>query len=375
MQPGDLQAVLRSAPDNVTTEMDLELWRVAVRAREDADSASALGTQTAHDLADGYRAGTLPAVLQRGMSDFLGRYGHRAVAEIDLGMPRWSDDPSHLFGVLAGYLRLDPEAATPEQHFADGARDARTMMLTLVRRARRRGRLRAVVVRFCLRRARALVGMREMPKFLIVTAMRRAHAVMLEIGGELAESGRIAEPEDVFFLDFDETKRAAAGDDLRATVSERRDRYDAELRRRHVPRVLLSDGTELEAVGSGSAAAEAGALRGTPASAGTVTAPARVILDPVGARLEPGEILVAPSTDPGWTPLFLTAGGLVMEMGGANSHGAVVAREYGIPAVVGVPRATEAITTGAEVTVDGAGGVVTLSSSATAPAGRPPHAA
>jgi pyruvate,water dikinase len=91
-----------------------------------------------------------------------------------------------------------------------------------------------------------------------------------------------------------------------------------------------------------------------------VTAPARVILDPVGAHLEPGEILVAPSTDPGWTPLFLTAGGLVMEMGGANSHGAVVAREYGIPAVVGVPRATETITTGAEVTVDGAAGAVSL---------------
>jgi pyruvate,water dikinase len=213
--------------------------------------------------------------------------------------------------------------------------------------------------------------MREMPKFLIVTAMRRARAVMLQIGGELAESGRIAEPEDVFFLDFDETKRAAAGDDLRATVSERRERYDAELRRRHVPRLLLSDGTELEAVGSGSAEAQAGALRGTPASAGTVTAPARVILDPVGAHLEPGEILVAPSTDPGWTPLFLTAGGLVMEMGGANSHGAVVAREYGIPAVVGVPRATEAITTGAEVTVDGADGVVTLPSRAAAPVDRP----
>ncbi len=83
-----------------------------------------LGTQTARDLADGYRAGTLPAVLQRGMTEFLGDYGHRAVAEIDLGMPRWSDDPAHLFGVLSGYLRLDPDAATPEQHFADGARDA-----------------------------------------------------------------------------------------------------------------------------------------------------------------------------------------------------------------------------------------------------------
>jgi rifampicin phosphotransferase len=89
-----------------------------------------------------------------------------------------------------------------------------------------------------------------------------------------------------------------------------------------------------------------------------VTASARVVLDPVGAHLEPGEILVAPSTDPGWTPLFLTAGGLVMEMGGPNSHGAVVAREYGIPAVVGVPDATTRITTGQQVTVDGAAGLV-----------------
>jgi len=91
-----------------------------------------------------------------------------------------------------------------------------------------------------------------------------------------------------------------------------------------------------------------------------VTGAARVVLDPVGAHVEPGEILVAPSTDLGWTPLFLTAGGLVMEMGGANSHGAVVAREYGIPAVVGVPDATLRITTGQQITVVGATGVVEL---------------
>ena len=97
---------------------------------------------------------------------------------------------------------------------------------------------------------------------------------------------------------------------------------------------------------------------GQAASAGAVTAQATVVLDPHEARLEPGRILVCPSTDPGWTPLFLTAGGLVMEMGGANSHGAVVAREYGIPAVVGVPGATDAISTDDEVTVDGTSGTV-----------------
>jgi pyruvate,water dikinase len=148
----------------------------------------------------------------------------------------------------------------------------------------------------------------------------------------------------------DETERAAF-------VAARREEYVRELRRRHIPRVLLTDGTEPEALAVAAAPPD-GALVGTPASAGTVTAPARVVLDPVGARLEPGEVLVAPSTDPGWTPLFLTAGALVMEMGGANSHGAVVAREYGIPAVVGVSGATTRLATGVRVTVDGASGVV-----------------
>ncbi|MDQ4213688.1 PEP/pyruvate-binding domain-containing protein [Microbacterium sp. ASV81] len=360
-RPGDLQTVLRSVPDNITTQMDLDLWRLAVAARSDAAAATALGTRPARDLADDYLAGSLPAVLQSRMADFLDRYGHRAVAEIDLGMPRWADDPAHLFGVLSGYLRLDAEADTPAEHFAAGARDATTMMRTLYARARKRSRIRARAVGFCLRRARALVGMREMPKYLVIIALRRARETMLAIGRELADAGLLADPQDVFFLGFEETKQVAAGADLRAVIRERRSRYDSELQRRHVPRVLLSDGTEPEAVSSAAAGPE-GALRGTPASAGTITARARVILDPVGAELQPGEILVAPSTDPGWTPLFLTAGGLVMEMGGANSHGAVVAREYGIPAVVGVARATETISTGDEVTIDGAAGTATVAS-------------
>ena len=101
-------------------------------------------------------------------------------------------------------------------------------------------------------------------------------------------------------------------------------------------------------------------MRGSPASPGLVTGKARVIRSPQGAHLEPGEILVASSTDPGWMPLFLTAGGLVMEMGGMMSHGAVVAREYGIPAVVGVAGATERIMTGDSLTVDGTAGVVSM---------------
>jgi pyruvate,water dikinase len=155
-----------------------------------------------------------------------------------------------------------------------------------------------------------------------------------------------------------EARAKLAGTDLRDLVRQRREEYERELRRRHLPRLLLSDGTEPEAVARAGAPAT-GALTGTPASAGSVTGVARVILDPVGAHLAPGEILVAPSTDPGWTPLFLTASGLVMEMGGANSHGAVVAREYGIPAVVGVADAVSRINTGDRITVDGSAGTIT----------------
>jgi len=144
-------------------------------------------------------------------------------------------------------------------------------------------------------------------------------------------------------------------------ISQARAEYEQELKRHHIPRVLLSDGTEPTAETRSTSTADA-LLRGTPASAGSVTAQARVILYPTGARLSPGEILVAPSTDPGWTPLFLTAGGLVMEMGGAMSHGAVVAREYGIPAIVGVPEATQRIATGQHITVDGSAGTVTIES-------------
>lgn len=331
--PGELQTVLRGLPHNVTTEMDLELWRIATRGPADEGSDDAE------------------------LKEFLGRYGHRAVAEIDLGMPRWSDDPRHLLGVLENYRRMSPAErakASPDQLFAAGAAEAEAMIETLTNRA---GPVRGRVVRALLNRTRELAGLRELPKYNFVRIIAAARAELGRVGEELNRFGRIAEPDDVYFLDFTQARAGLNGTDLHDVVASARERYDAELRRRHVPRVILSDGTEPEATTTEVAAD--GALTGTPASSGTVTGTARVILDPVGAQLEPGEILVCPSTDPGWTPLFLTAGGLVMEMGGANSHGAVVAREYGIPAVVGVARAVATIQTGTQITVNGTAGTVT----------------
>ncbi|MEU8245092.1 PEP/pyruvate-binding domain-containing protein [Nonomuraea sp. NPDC048916] len=349
---GEMQDVLRSLPHNPTTEMDLELWALAGRIEPEPFRRHPVG-----ELVRLYHAGELPPKAQQGIARFLGTYGHRGVAEIDLGLPRWSDDPAHLLGVLANYLRMDAGDLTPDALFARGAAEADVAMAAIVARARRRGRLRAALTRFALRRTRTYAGLRELPKFYLVQVLAGLRRSLLAVGEHLAATGVLGSADDVFFLTIEEARAALSGGDLHDLVAERRAGYERETRRRHVPRVMLSDGTEPEAL---SAPAAEGALTGSAASAGTVTGPARVVLDPVGAHLEPGEILVCPSTDPGWTPLFLTAGGLVMEMGGAMSHGAVVAREYGIPAVVGVPDATRRITTGQRTTVDGAAGTVTV---------------
>ena len=351
----ELQTLTRGLPHNPTTEMDLALWALTTRVRADPTSRDAIRNGQPPDLAQAYRDGALPSTLQSELAKFIGRYGFRAVGEIDLGVPRWSEDPSYLLGVIANYLRLEDGALAPDEQFRRGAGEAEAMVETMLARVhgpRRR------LLRFFLGRVRALMGSREMPKFVLIrTLFTPIRELLRPVGEELVATGKVTAWDDVYFLTLAEIREAVAGADVRDLVAARRAIHVREQARRYIPRVLLSDGTDAEAA---LISVPEGALRGSPASPGTVTARARVILSPHGARLEPGEILVAPSTDPGWTPLFLTAGGLVMEMGGMMSHGAVVAREYGIPAVVGVPGATDQITTGATITVDGSAGVVSI---------------
>ncbi|HVR20208.1 MAG TPA: PEP/pyruvate-binding domain-containing protein, partial [Polyangiaceae bacterium] len=243
----ELQTVLRGLPHNVTTEMDLELWRIAVELRRDVEAARAFREASVAELGRRYVERTLPNVAQKCLDEFLSVYGHRAVAEIDLGMPRWSDEPAHILGVLANYLRLEDPALAPDVVFARGAREADAMIDTLVARARKRSPLHADLVKFALGRARRLAGLRESPKFFIVLALATVRRSLAVVGTELAGRGAIETADDVFFLDLEEVRAALDGRDSRRLVSERRLAYEAELRRRHVPRVLLSNGTEPEA--------------------------------------------------------------------------------------------------------------------------------
>jgi pyruvate,water dikinase len=352
------QTVLRGLPDNPTTEMNLALWALAQTIQADPPTAALVRKSSPIQLSDAYRSGTLPPPLQRGLTQFLTSYGHRSVNELDLGVPRWSEDPAYLLGVLASYLQLRDSDRAPDRQFARAAQAAETTLAELTRRACHLGRLQGLLVGFLLRRARALGGLREMPRFALALLLAQARALLWPAGEALVRAGRLADAEDIFFLSLAELDAALDGADFRSKVSERRANFERERARRHVPLVLLSDGTE-PAIAT-AAEASGDLLKGTPASPGRVIGPARIILDPHAAQLAQDEILVAPSTDPGWTPLFLTAGALVMETGGAMSHGAIVAREYGIPAVVGVAGATRRIQTGQSITVDGISGTVTV---------------
>lgn len=353
----EIDTVLRGMPHNVTTTMDLELWRLA----SDAASHRELLTATpATELAAMYLEGRLPDI---GVDGFLAAYGHRAAAEVDVGLPRWAEDPAPVFAAIANYLRVtDPDQAA-DRRFATAAREAEAKIEELVRRARRTRPLRAAVAGFMMRRARALGGLRELPKFAWIYQLSAIRPQLLAVGAELVDRGLLESADDIMFLDMREAMAAVDGIDHRVRVASRRAEYAREMRRRNVPDVLLSDGTDPEALAPPQASAD-GSLKGMSGAPGTAIGPARVVLDPSDAHLEPGEILVAPSTDPGWTPLFMTAGGLVTETGGPNAHGPTVAREYGIPAVIGVPRATQEIRTGQRITVDGAAGTVTVDGAA-----------
>jgi rifampicin phosphotransferase len=355
--------VTRGLPHNVTTEMDLALWQTAVAIREDADGAAQVVDADADVLSTRWRAQSLPPAVQRAIDDFLERFGTRGVAEIDIGRARWREDPRLLLQVLKSYLQITDSERAPDVVFQRGAASAVASLEGLAQDVRRttHGWMKARLVRWAGRRVRSLAGLRESPKFTVIRLMGRLRAALLESGEELVAKGALGAADDLFFLQLDEAQALARGEsrDWRALTDARRAVYARERQRRQIPLMLLSDGVAHYAGGEASPAGAGEPWAGTPVSAGVVEGKVRVVHDPHGARLEPGEILVCPGTDPAWTPLFLSAGGLVTEVGGLMTHGSVVAREYGIPAVVGVADATRQLTTGMRVRVDGARGTIT----------------
>lgn len=362
IDPGRL---LAGIPGNKTTQGALELYRLS---------------QVPEPLKRvflNYKVGEIAPLLEKGkdgkvflerLEQFMLLYGHRGSKEFDLRQPRWRDDPSFIFQMIGNYLQLHGTDDTPLEHFSQMAQE-RERLAQLVSRRLSQGTLARVLpwrkwlFRAMLRRAHAYLPYRENPKYYALKCYYGSRRIFLEIGRRLSAEGYLESPDGVWFLTLSELetllrKKGSDREGLRRLIETRRGEWEANLSV-DPPFIVRSDGQALSYPGPYDE--DANTLGGTPASGGKATGKARVILDPAqGCAFNKGEILVAHHTDPGWTPLFLTAKALVMEVGGVVSHGAIVAREYGIPAVVGVKHATKLISTGDEITVDGNQGKVFL---------------
>jgi phosphohistidine swiveling domain-containing protein len=361
----DLSALERGLPGNVTTEMDLAVADLADRARPYPGLVELLRSRApgeALSLARELPGG--PAFLDA-WHGFMHRYGMRGPGEIDLARPRYLDQPAPLVGAILGGLESGAAVHASGRHRARHAalaRDAEAAADRIDRAARRGwlGALRASVVSRLVRVARAGSALREHPKFVLVRILSSVRAGVREAGAQLVARGALASVDDVYLFRFDELIEALEADsppDLRPAAAERRAQLALDARR-FPPLVMASDGG-IPALTARTDVPE-NALPGTPASSGVAVGIARVVLDPARGALEKGEILVAPHTDPGWTPLFVHAAALVTEVGGLMTHGSVIAREYGIPAVVSVNGATQRIRTGQRIRVDGTRGFVEL---------------
>jgi phosphoenolpyruvate synthase/pyruvate phosphate dikinase len=347
----------RSAPDNVTSEMGMALLDVADVLRPYPQVVDLLQE-------DGF-LDRLPEVpggraARDAIQGFLEVYGMRCVGEIDITRPRWSEQPSAIVPMLLSNIRnAEPGAAA--RRFEQGRREAAAKEAELLARLRELpdGEAKATATKQQIDRLRTFIGYREYPKYYLVSRYFIYKRALLAEAGRLAGAGVIADPEDVFFLTLEEfrdvvhTQRADA-----ELIRQRREEF-TQYRALTAPRVLTSEG---EAVHGAYRRGDlpAGALAGLPVSAGTVEGRARVVLDVADADLEPGDILVTAYTDPSWTPAFVTVAGLVTEVGGQMTHGAVIAREYGLPAVVGVEDATTLIRDGQRIRVHGTDGFVEI---------------
>ena len=350
----------QSVPDNVTSEMGLALLDVADAIRPHPEVVAFLQRVEDEGFLDEMVELDGGPEARDAIGAFLEKYGMRCIGEIDITRPRWSERPATLVPVILGNIKnFEPGAAG--RRFEQGRREARDKEQVLLERlqALPDGERKAEEVRRMIHRVRTFIGYREYPKYGIVSRYFVYKRALLAEAGRLVQAGVLSEKEDIFYLTFHEFHDVARTKHAdHQLIRERKDAFRS-YQALTPPRVLTSDG-EVFAGAYRRDDVPAGALVGLPVSAGIIEGRARVIHDIAEADLEAGDILVTAYTDPSWSPLFVSIAGLVTEVGGTMTHGAVIAREYGLPAVVGVAQATRLIQNGQRIRVQGTDGYVEI---------------
>jgi phosphoenolpyruvate synthase/pyruvate phosphate dikinase len=350
----------QSVPDNVTSEMGLALLDVADAIRPYPEVVAVLETVEEEDFLDELAAFPGGREAQAAIQDYLDRYGMRCVGEIDITRPRWAERPAALVPLILGNIK-NFEPGEAERRFEQGRIEARAKEQDVLERLRALpdGEPKAAETKRMIDRVRTFIGYREYPKYGMVSRFFVYKQALMEEAERLVRAGVIRAKDDIFFLRLQELREVLRTNRVDERLLSEREEAFRSYQALTPPRVLTSEG---EAVAGAYRRDDApdGALIGLAVSAGTVEGRARVVRDVAEAELEPGDILVTAFTDPSWSPLFVAVKGLVTEVGGLMTHGAVIAREYGLPAVVGVEHATRLIQDGQRIRVNGTDGYVQI---------------
>ncbi len=354
----------QSVPNNITSEMGLELLDVADVIRPYPDVIEYIQQVKVDDFLDelvnpdSYRDGgreTRDAIYA-----FLSKYGMRCAGEIDITKTRWAEKPVILVAMILNNIK-NFEPGEGKRKFEQGRQEALKKEQELLDRLvlLPDGEQKARETKRMIDLVRNFAGYREYPKYSIVSRYFAYKQALMKEAERLVQASIIHEKEDVYYLSFEEFREVVSANKLDyQVISNRKDEYKF-YEKLTPPRVITSDGEIIQGRYN-QENIPAGAIAAMAVSTGVTEGRARVILNMEDADLEDGDILVTTFTDPSWTPLFLSIKGLVTEVGGLMTHGAVIAREYGLPAVVGVENATQLIKDGQLIRVNGTDGYVEI---------------
>jgi pyruvate,water dikinase len=349
-----------SVPNNVTSEMGLALLDVADVLRPHPDIVAFLERVEDEDFLDELPGLAGGREARDAIRAWLDKYGMRGAGEIDITRPRWSERPRTLLPLILGHIK-NFEHGEAKRRFERGRQEASQKERELLARLRALpdGEQKAEETKRMIDRVRTFAGYREYPKYGMVSRNFVYKQALLEEAERLVRAGVVRETEDIFYLTFHELREVMRTNRVdEELIRERKDAFQS-YHALTPPRVLTSEGEGIAGAFRRDDVPH-GALVGLPVSAGIVEGRARVVLDMADADLEPGDVLVTAYTDPSWTPLFVAIKGLVAEVGGLMTHGAVIAREYGLPAVVGVEHATRLIRDGQRIRIHGTDGYVEI---------------
>ncbi len=350
----------QSVPNNITSEMGLALLDVADVIRPYPEVIDYLQYVKDDSFLENLVKFDGGQEIHDAIYAFLNKYGMRCSGEIDITRTRWSEKPTTLIPMILGNVKnFEPNASN--RRFEQGRQEALKKEQELLDRLKQLpdGEQKAEETQRMISLIRNYSGFREYPKYGIVSRYFVYKQALLKKAEQLVQANLIHEKEDIYYLTFEELREVVSTNKLDyQTISQRKDEYKL-YEKLTPPRVITSDGEII----TGEYKREnlpAEAIVGLAVSSGVIEGRARVILNMEEANLEDGDILVTSFTDPSWTPLFVSIKGLVTEVGGLMTHGAVIAREYGLPAVVGVENATKLIKDGQRIRVHGTEGYIEI---------------